>query len=44
MTSHVQGLFKYGLYEVFKDVYSNIAGEETAKAYKGLVGASRGAG
>jgi len=32
-----QGLFKFGLYEVFKDVYSNAAGPENAKKYKGLI-------
>lgn len=29
-----QGMFKYGLYEVFKDMYSNLAGEEAANKYK----------
>ncbi|GLB41758.1 putative mitochondrial carrier (TC 2.A.29) family protein [Lyophyllum shimeji] len=29
-----QGMFKYGLYEVFKDFYSNLAGEEAAQKYK----------
>ncbi|KAL4066060.1 mitochondrial carrier protein [Scleroderma citrinum] len=29
-----QGAFKYGLYEVFKDLYMNIAGEEMSKKYK----------
>lgn len=33
----LQGLFKYGLYEVFKDYYSNLAGEENAKKYKPLI-------
>ncbi|KAJ3330493.1 Cu/Pi carrier [Blyttiomyces sp. JEL0837] len=33
----LQGAFKYGLYEVFKDQYSTIAGEENAKKYKGLI-------
>jgi solute carrier family 25 phosphate transporter 3 len=32
-----QGMFKYGLYEVFKDVYSNLAGKENAEKYKGLI-------
>ena len=32
-----QGFFKFGFYEIFKDVYSNLAGEENAKAYRGLV-------
>lgn len=27
-------MFKYGLYEVFKDTYMNLAGEETANKYK----------
>jgi len=30
----LQGMFKYGLYEVFKDFYSNVAGEEAAEKYK----------
>jgi len=32
-----QGFFKFGFYEIFKDVYSNAVGEENAKQYKGLV-------
>jgi len=32
-----QGMFKYGLYEVFKDFYSNLAGEENTAKYKGLI-------
>ncbi|KAJ3038106.1 Cu/Pi carrier [Rhizophlyctis rosea] len=32
-----QGAFKYGLYEVFKDFYSNLAGKENADKYKGLI-------
>jgi len=32
-----QGALKYGLYEVFKDVYSNALGEENAKKYKALI-------
>lgn len=32
-----QGALKYGLYEIFKDVYSNALGEENAKKYKALV-------
>lgn len=32
-----QGALKYGLYEVFKDFYSNLAGEEDSKKYKGLI-------
>ncbi|KAL5492210.1 PIC2 [Sanghuangporus weigelae] len=32
-----QGAFKYGLYEVFKDAYSNLAGEENSKKYKPLI-------
>jgi solute carrier family 25 phosphate transporter 3 len=30
----LQGMFKYGLYEVFKDFYMNLAGEEAAEKYK----------
>lgn len=30
-------MFKYGLYEVFKDQYSNLAGKENAEKYKGLI-------
>ncbi|KNC96181.1 uncharacterized protein SPPG_08336 [Spizellomyces punctatus DAOM BR117] len=33
----MQGAFKYGLYEMFKDTYSNLLGEENAKKYKGLI-------
>lgn len=33
----LQGMFKYGLYEFFKDYYANLVGEEYAKAYKPLV-------
>ncbi|KAH8111087.1 mitochondrial carrier protein [Phellopilus nigrolimitatus] len=33
----LQGMFKYGLYEVFKDAYSNVAGEENSKKYKSLI-------
>jgi len=33
----MQGLFKFGLYELFKDIYSNLAGEENAYKYKGLI-------
>jgi solute carrier family 25 (mitochondrial phosphate transporter), member 3 len=33
----MQGLFKFGLYEYFKDFYSTMAGEENAKKYKGLI-------
>lgn len=32
-----QGAFKFGLYEFFKDFYSNMAGEENANKYKGLI-------
>lgn len=32
-----QGFFKFGFYEIFKDVYSNLAGEKNAKEYKGLI-------
>jgi len=30
----LQGMFKYGLYEVFKDSYQNLAGEELSNKYK----------
>jgi len=30
----LQGMFKYGLYEVFKDTYMNLAGEELSNKYK----------
>jgi solute carrier family 25 phosphate transporter 3 len=30
----LQGMFKYGLYEIFKDAYSNLAGEEASQKYK----------
>lgn len=33
----LQGMFKYGLYEVFKDYYSNLAGEANASAYKPVI-------
>ncbi|KAJ7281821.1 mitochondrial carrier protein [Mycena rebaudengoi] len=33
----LQGMFKYGLYEVFKDAYSNLAGEELAEKYKPFI-------
>jgi len=33
----LQGAFKYGLYEIFKDTYMNLAGEETSNKYKGLI-------
>jgi solute carrier family 25 (mitochondrial phosphate transporter), member 3 len=33
----LQGMFKYGLYEYFKDTYMNLAGEEATKNYKGLI-------
>jgi solute carrier family 25 phosphate transporter 3 len=33
----LQGMFKYGLYEVFKDYYMNLAGEETSNKYKPLI-------
>lgn len=32
-----QGMFKYGLYEVFKDAYMNLAGEELSNTYKPLI-------
>jgi solute carrier family 25 phosphate transporter 3 len=33
----LQGAFKYGLYEVFKDTYMNLAGEEASNKYKGAI-------
>jgi solute carrier family 25 phosphate transporter 3 len=33
----LQGMFKYGLYEIFKDYYMNLAGEEAADKYKGAI-------
>lgn len=33
----MQGLFKFGLYEYFKDLYSNIAGKEDSVKYRGLI-------
>jgi solute carrier family 25 phosphate transporter 3 len=32
-----QGCFKFGLYEYFKDFYSNLAGEEMAHTYRGPI-------
>jgi len=32
-----QGCFKFGLNEVFKDVYANLAGEENALKYRALI-------
>jgi len=32
-----QGCFKFGLYEFFKDFYSNIAGEQASYDYRGLI-------
>ena len=31
----LQGMFKYGLYEIFKDTYMNLAGQEASEQYKG---------
>ncbi|CCD14413.1 unnamed protein product [Trypanosoma congolense IL3000] len=33
----MQGACKFGLYEVFKDVYANLAGQKAAKDYEGLI-------
>ena len=33
----MQGLFKFGGYEVFKDLYINLMGEETAKHWKNTI-------
>src|SRR5882762_10406597 len=30
----LQGMFKYGLYEIFKDMYMNLAGGEASNKYK----------
>jgi len=32
-----QGCFKFGLYEIFKDFYSNLAGEENSYTYRGFI-------
>jgi solute carrier family 25 phosphate transporter 3 len=33
----LRGMFKYGLYEIFKDYYMNLAGEEASENYKGAI-------
>lgn len=33
----MQGMFKFGLNEIFKDFYSNLAGEESATAWRGII-------
>jgi solute carrier family 25 phosphate transporter 3 len=33
----MQGLFKFGLYEIFKDQYSTMAGEDAAYKYRGWI-------
>lgn len=33
----LQGMFKFGLYEVFKDTYMNLAGQEAAEKYKDAI-------
>jgi len=33
----MQGFCKFGFYEIFKDLYSNLAGEEAAHKYRGLI-------
>jgi len=33
----MQGFCKFGFYEIFKDVYQNLAGEENATKYRGLI-------
>jgi solute carrier family 25 phosphate transporter 3 len=33
----MQGLFKFGLYEVFKDLYADIAGEEASVKYRAII-------
>lgn len=32
-----QGMFKFGLYEFFKDTYSTMAGEENSHKYRGMI-------
>lgn len=32
-----QGCFKFGLYEFFKDFYSNLVGEEASHKYRGII-------
>ncbi|KAJ7738985.1 mitochondrial carrier protein [Mycena metata] len=39
----LQGMFKYGLYEVFKDGYMNVAGEEVSNRYQPLIWAAASA-
>lgn len=33
----LQGMFKFGLNEIFKDAYSNMAGKENATSYRGII-------
>jgi solute carrier family 25 phosphate transporter 3 len=33
----MQGFCKFGYYEIFKDLYSNLAGKDNAYAYRGLI-------
>jgi solute carrier family 25 phosphate transporter 3 len=33
----MQGLFKFGLYEVFKDEYANLVGEQNSKIHQGKI-------
>jgi solute carrier family 25 phosphate transporter 3 len=33
----MQGFFKFGFYEIFKDFYSSLAGEENAHKYRGAI-------
>lgn len=40
---HMQGMFKFGLNEVFKDVYANMAGQENATKYRALIWAGASA-
>lgn len=32
-----QGFFKFGFYEIFKDLYSNMVGKDNAYAFRGLI-------
>ena len=40
---HMQGMFKFGLNEIFKDQYANLVGQENALKYRALVWASASA-
>lgn len=40
---HMQGMFKFGLNEVFKDTYANMAGQENAVKYRAFIWAGASA-